>query len=166
MPVDIINDERGAISTYFMGVYAIGIILIFAFLLTTAAAVRQHADAAYGWFVAASNYAVYTATMSGIGTADDDNTSQVRGYFDTAFSGITQTTVDGNEYDPQAGSLFPRPITLNRFAPESQGAALPNGRSATSDGYWISVTVPIVTGNIPFLGPETVDIPMSYYAAL
>jgi hypothetical protein len=128
--------------------------------------IRKNAVAAYSWFEEAGDFATYTAAIDGVSTASDDTTPQVRGYFDTLFSGITQTTANGNEYDPAAGSPFKGPIELTGFTPYNQGATLPNGSQANADGYWISATVPVFVGTVPFVGLQTVNVPMSYYAQL
>jgi hypothetical protein len=165
-PINIVDDERGFLDLYILCLFSIGCIIIFSMMLATFAGAKKNATAAYSWFTEASDYTAHTAVMNGITTANDENSPYVRQYFDGAFTGITQTTANGNEYDPQTGSPFLEPVELTGFTPYQQGDILPNGNTAGVDGYWIAITVPVFVGTFPFAGQQSINVPMGYFAEL
>lgn len=163
----LINDERGSsfLAIFFMLLFMIGCVVMFAMLWSTAMGMRNRAVESYQWFTEASDFAMRAANMAGIVSDPENNEPQVRQYFDGSFTSITQTAARGDEYDPQPGSPFKAPITLTKFNPVNEGDPVPGG-TASGPGYVIRITVPVWVGTFPYVGQQTVDVPMSYYAGL
>ena len=164
--MDIIHDERGFLDLYLLGILIIFATLLLSVLLALACGARKNAVASYGWFTEAADYAAHTAVLNGITAANDENAPYVEQYFDDSFSGITQTSYSGNEFTPQAGSPFKGNIQINSFTPYNAGATLPDSTRAGADGYWISIEVPVLVATVPYAGPQSVGVPMSYFAEL
>jgi hypothetical protein len=140
-------------------------IMILGVVLATAVAARKNVVATYGWFQEAADYAVRCDNMNGVPSDPDLADAQFRQYFDDGFSNVTQTTTNGNEYDPQAGSPFPAPIRFVSMSPINPGDAIPGG-TANQPGYVISIVVPVLSMDIPLIGTRYVEVSMQYYAML
>jgi hypothetical protein len=164
--MQLVNDERGFLDIYLMGIFLIGSIIMFSVLLATAAVCRQNAIASYSCFTEAADFAIHTAMMNDIYAANDEDSSQVETYFTDSFDNVAQTTYSDNAFTPQSGSPFPGNIQMNTLAPYSQGSALPNGTTASEDGFWISLSVPVLVGNVPLVGQTSVPVTMNYFAEL
>jgi hypothetical protein len=142
-----INDERGFLDIYLMGIFTIGVIIVFSVLLTAAAICRQNAVASYSCFTEVADFATRTAVMNGYTGATD--APQVGLYFKDSFTGA-------GTFNPNSGCVWC-----------AQGTPLPNGTTSRADGYLFTLSaVPVLIGNIPLIGPVTVPITMSYYAEL
>jgi hypothetical protein len=164
--MNVIQDERGFLDVYLLGIFFIFATILLAILLATAAGARKNAVASYSWFTEAADYAAHTAAMNGLTTANNENAPYVEQYFNDSFASITQTSNSGNEFEPQGGSPLQGNIQITGFTPYGAGSVLPNGASAKADGYWISITVPVLSANLPFIGNQNVNVPMGYFAEL
>jgi hypothetical protein len=140
-------------------------IMVLGVVLATAVGVRKNAVATYGWFQEAADYATRCVDVSGVPSDPNLADAQFRQYFDDGFSSVTQTTTNGNEYDPQVGSPFPAPIRFVSMTPINIGDAIPGG-TASQPGYVISIVVPVASMYIPLIGNQYVEAPMRYYAML
>ncbi len=161
----IVDDERGFLATYLLTIYLIVCLIAFGVMLATIEGVQKNAMASFQWFQAAGQYAVTCANLQGISSDPEDNESTVEQYFDDGFSAITQTTTSGSEFDPGAGSPFPEVIQLTEFDPVDQGGAIPGG-TAAGPGYLVGIKVPILVGDVPFLGPESISVLMKSFFQL
>lgn len=140
-------------------------IMILGVVLATAVGARKNVVATYGWFQEAADYATRCVNINGAPSDPDMADAQFRQYFDDGFSNVTQTTTNGNEYNPQAGSPFPAPIRFVSMASINPGDAIPGG-TASQPGYVISIVVPVLSMYIPLIGNQYVEVPMRYYAML
>ena len=164
-----LRDERGFVHIYLMGLFSMVCVIVLAMMLATFAGARKNAVAAYAWFTEAADFAAHTAVINGVTAANYEDAPQVETYFTDSFSGITQTCFSGGEFVPGAGSPFLVPIAFNEsggFTPYNQGDTLPDGSTAGADGFLINVTVPVFVGSFPFVGQQSINVPMSYYAEL
>ncbi len=150
----IVDDERGFLATYLLTIYLIVCLIAFGVMLATIEGVQKNAMASYQWFTAAGQYAVNCANLQGISGDPEQNQDAVQQYFNQGFAAITQTTNNGNEFDPGAGSPFPGAIQLTQFTAVDQGG------TAAGPGYLVGIKVPILVGNVPLVGQESISIPM------
>ena len=161
-----LTDERGFLDIYFIIIFSVFVIVLFGMLSATAVAVRKNAVASYQWLQEAGQYAVECAEMNQQTGDPELYEGQIEQYFDAGFASMTQTTCNGNEFDPQAGSPFPGPITITGFSPVQAGDAIPGGGAAYQPGYLISVSVPVMNLSLPLIGAQTVDVPMQCFVSL
>lgn len=150
----MIRDERGFMAMPVLTVFLVICFSAFAVTAGTAFGVKKNAAAVYSWFCEAMDFAASAANRDGDLTRASLRSDAAREHFQTVFSRMMRDTMYAGRW------------SLREFNPVSPGQQLPNGRTARQPGYVAVVDVGIYSGDVPFLGRQTVDVPMRYFAAV
>lgn len=148
--------------------FSIMIVIVFSvvsLLAGAAFAARKNAVMTYDWFGASMDYAVQAANQDGNLSMAALNTSLAWRYFGQSFSQMTDTTFNGSSFTPRGKSMYPGPIRLVSFSYTSPGQAIPGG-TAKQPGYTAVIEVPVLGGNLLFIGPQYVKVPMRYFGVV
>lgn len=162
---NIINDQRGFLAMYLLPIMLVIIISVASILIGTAFAGRKNAVMTYQWFGEAMNFAVMAANQDGNLSMAASRTNDAWQWFGYTFSRMTDTSFDGNNFVPRTTSIYPGPIKIISFTYTSPGQPVPGG-TAQQPGYTAAIEVPVIGGNLPFIGPQYVTVPMRYFAVI
>jgi hypothetical protein len=122
---------------------------------------KKNADVVYQMLGEALRFATDSATRE---KGDDlENSVEVaRKYFALAFSRMTNTTFTGSSFVPLGSSPIKAAATLEEFRYVRSGEAVSEGR-ARQPGFMVTLNVPIFMGEVPFIGPQFLDVRMRCY---
>ena len=153
-----LKSEGGFISIHLLSIYIVAILIFFGVLMGTTFGARKQAVMTYDWFGESMNYASSAAAMYWWNTGSQLNEQVARMTFQLAFAEMTETSFSNGIFNPNAGSPYPGPITLNRFDALA-------GHGAQEPGYIAEITVPVLSADLPFIGKQYITVPMRYFAA-
>ncbi|MGI9951355.1 hypothetical protein V3F56_03250 [Moorellaceae bacterium AZ2] len=154
-------DQRGFLEVYMLVIFAVMALTVFAVLSGIAFGAKKNADVVYQMLGEAVDFAGRAASMD-VGGNLQSAEHLARQYFVAAFSRMTGTTFNGTNFVPSGSSPIKAPATLVEFRYVRPGEAVPGG-TARQPGFMATVNVPVLVGNVPFIGPQFLDVRMRYY---
>ena len=151
-------------AIYLFSVSIVIVLTVACLLMGIAFTARKNAVMTYDWFSAAMDYAAEAANMNRDLSKVEANTGLARQYFVHSFARMTGTKWDGHNFNPNE-ETYPGPIKLTGFSYTSPGQAVPGG-TAKQPGYTATIEVPVIQGNIPFVGQQYITVPMRYLGVI
>lgn len=164
--LDVLKCQHGFISVQMLLIALVVVLVVTSVIMGTAFAAKKNANATYMWFGEAMEFGAQASNMDGNLDNVVTNTPIAKQFFIQGFSDITKTTFTGSGFSPNAGSPYPSSIVLNDFRPIVPGDRLPNGAVANQFGYLAEIVVPVLATEVPFIGQQTLDVPMRYFAVV
>lgn len=149
----LLKNQQGFIALHMLTIMLVIIFSVASFLTGMAFSARKNAVMTYGWFVEAMDFAAQAANQDGDITKVSLNTDTAKRYFQQSLNSMT------------AQANYPGKITVNKFNTVSPGQAIPGG-TATAPGYLAEISVPVLGGDVPFIGPQYITVPMRYFAVV
>lgn len=147
--LDILGEE-GLAELPILSFAAILILMVFVSVIATGFACRQKAVVAYMWFGEAMEYAAQAANMDGDTSMVELREDCARAYF---FNRIEEF------FDE-----WPYPYKVTSFYAVKGGDDVPGMGIARAPGYVAEMDVTVFSGYVPWVGTQTIDVPMRYYA--
>ncbi|MCG0278952.1 MAG: hypothetical protein L5656_10605 [Thermanaeromonas sp.] len=157
----MLRDQRGFLEVYLLVLFAVMALSAFAVLTGIAFGAKKNADVVYQMLGEAVDFAGRAASRDTGGNLEGSE-HLARQYFVLAFSRMTQTTFNGTSFVPVGPSPIKAPAVLEEFRYVRPGEPVPGG-IARQPGFVATVNVPILLGNVPFIGPQFLDVRMRYY---
>ncbi|MGB9860481.1 MAG: hypothetical protein ACPLQP_11150 [Moorellaceae bacterium] len=157
----MLRDERGFLEIYMLTLFTVIALSAFTVLAGIAFGAKKNADVVYQLVGEALRFATDSATREK-GDDLENNVQVAREYFALAFSRMTNTTFTGSSFVPSGSSPIKAPAALEEFRYVRPGEAVPGGR-ASQPGFMATLNVPIFVGEVPFIGPQYLDVRMRYY---
>ncbi len=149
----LLKNQRGFIAIHMTTIMLVIIFSVASLLTGMAFSARKNAVMTYGWFAEAMDFAAQAANQDGDISKVDLNASAANRYFQQSLNSMT------------AQAKYPGKITVNKFKSVSPGQTVPGG-TAKAPGYQAEITVPVLGGDVPFIGPQYITVPMRYYAVV
>lgn len=159
------KDQRGFIAIQLFTIMIVIVFAVASLLIGTAFAARKNAVMTYDWFSAAMDFAATAANRDKDSADAASRTNDAWRWFGYAFSQMTDTTFNGGSFTPKGKSIYPGPIKLNSFTYNAPGQPVPGG-TAQQPGYTATIEVPVIGGDLPFIGPQYVTVPMRYFGVI
>ncbi|MBE3582129.1 MAG: hypothetical protein IMW96_10960 [Thermoanaerobacteraceae bacterium] len=159
--VGCLKDQRGFLEVYMLVIFAVMALSAFAVLSGIAFGAKKNADAVYQMLGEAVDFAGRAASID-VGGDLESAEPFARQYFIVAFSRMTGTTFSGTSFVPSGSSPIKAPAVLQEFRYVRPGEAVPGG-TARQPGFMATVNVPVLWGDVPFIGPQFIDVRMRYY---
>lgn len=149
----LLKDQRGFLSTRLITIMLVIVLFTSSILAGVAFAARKKAVMTYGWYTEAMDFAAQAANQDGDMSKVALRTSSAQWYFQHAFAKMT------------AEEKYPGSFTTERFQAAFPGQPVPGG-IAQAPGYVSEITVPVLGGDLPFIGPQYITVPMRYFAVV
>jgi hypothetical protein len=156
-----LKDQRGFLEVYLLVIFAVMALSAFAVLSGIVFGAKKNADVVYQMVGEALGFASVSASKD-IGGNLEAGESRARQYFVLAFSRMTNTTFNGTSFVPSGPSPIKAPAVLEEFRYVRPGEPVPGG-TARQPGFIATLNVPVFLGNVPFIGPQFLDVRMRYY---
>lgn len=155
------KDQRGFLEVYLLTIFTVIALTVFAVLAGVAFGAKKNADVVYQMVSEAIGFATVAASRDTGGNLEQAE-YLARQYFALAFSRMTGTTFNGSSFVPSGFSPIKAAATLEDFRYVKPGDPIPGGRASVS-GFMATLRVPILVGNVPFVGPQYIEVPMRCY---
>ncbi|MCL6449472.1 MAG: hypothetical protein K6U04_15260 [Armatimonadetes bacterium] len=155
----MLKDQRGFIAMYVLLIFLVIAFSCFAFIGTAALGAKKNAVMTYQWFGEAINFAADAVSRARETTDFAVKTSEARQWFVYAFSQELEATTDGYNFNSRL-KIYPGPIKLVSFNYAPPGTVAPGGGRTAGPGYEAVIEVPVLSVNLPFIGPQYVTVPM------
>ena len=152
-----------------MHLFAIMLVIILtvsSVLVGVAFSARKNAVMTYQWFGEAMNFAAQAGNQDGNLSLAASRTHDAWQWFGYAFGQMTETNFNGNSFTPNGNSIYLGPIILTSFNYTPPGQPVPGGGTAGQPGYTATIEVPVVGGDLPFIGPQYVTVPMKCFGVI
>lgn len=157
----MLRDQRGFLEVYLLVLFAVMALSAFAVLAGIVFGAKKNADVVYQILGEAIDFAGRAASRDTGGNFEAGE-SRARQYFVLAFSRMTNTTFNGTSFVPSGPSPIKAPAVLEEFRYVRPGESVPGG-IARQPGFMATLNVPVLLGNVPFLGPQFLDVRMRCY---
>ena len=131
----------------------------------TAFSAKKNASMTYQWVGEAITFAAQAANQDGNLSLAASREKDALQWFGYSFSQITDTTYNGHSFIPRGQSIYPGPIQLVSFSYIPPGYPVPDG-IASQPGYLAVLDVPVIGGELPFVGSQYVTVPMRYFGVI
>lgn len=159
------KDQRGFLTFTLLPIMLIIVLSVSCILIGTAFTAKKNAYMTHQWFGGAMDFASEAMFRDKTAADTATRTDAARQWFVYAFSRMLDAGYDGNSFTPNGRSIYPGPIQLVSFTYIPPGSPVPGG-TTRQPGYMAVIEVPVIGGNLPFVGPQYVAVPMSYFAVL
>lgn len=156
-----VKDQRGFLEVYLLTIFTVIALSVFTVLAGVAFGAKKNADVVYQMIGEAIDFAGRAASRDTGGNIENAGTL-ARQYFALAFSRMTGTTFTGSSFVPSGSSPVKAPMVLEDFRYVKPGDPIPGGR-ASVPGFMATLRVPVLVGNVPFVGPQYLEVPMRCY---
>lgn len=155
------KDQRGFLEVYLLTIFTVIALTVFAVLAGVAFGAKKNADVVYQMVSEAIGFATVAASRDTGGNLEQAE-YLARQYFALAFSRMTGTTFNGSSFVPSGASPVKAAAALEDFHYVKPGDPIPGGR-ASVPGFMATLRVPVLVGNVPFVGPQFLDVEMRCY---
>ncbi|MCF8010904.1 MAG: hypothetical protein K9L17_08335 [Clostridiales bacterium] len=152
----VLRNNEGFIDLYAFSIFFIILTICFATIAGIGFSGHRLAVMTYDWFESSMNFSSATASMYSRGTSLMINKPIARECFIKAFSRMTKTNYSNNAFTPKQNSPYPGKIILKRFEVVS-------GYKIKKPGYIAKIEVPVIGAKLPFIGYQSIKVPMRYY---
>lgn len=163
--VRVLKDQRGFLATPII-VYGLVIFMtVVPILLGIVVGARHKAVQTYQYFSEAMEFAISAVNVNGNINVDElaQDQSVAQQYFELAFAKMIDGTVSGDTISPKSNGFYPGSVTVSPFITVKPGDAVPEG-TAKQPGYMTTISVPLLSANLPWVGTRYIEVPMRYYA--
>ncbi|GAF24707.1 biopolymer transport proteins [Moorella thermoacetica Y72] len=157
----VMRDQRGFLEIYLLTLFTVAALSVFALLAGVAFGAKKNADVVYQMVGEAIDFASRAASRDTGGNLESAETL-ARQYFALAFARMTGTAFNGSSFVPSGASPIKAAAALEDFRYVKPGDPIPGGR-ASVPGFMATLKVPILVGNVPFVGPQFLDVEMRCY---
>lgn len=162
----VLKDERGFLAVPVLMFFFLVLFITLAVTASAAFGARKNAQMVYHWFGESVEFAKDAVVRNYSAAGLSSREGEARQWFIYAFSKATESSYSGGYFNSSLRNVIPGPIKLAGFRYVPPNTPAPYGGRTAGPGFEATVEVPVFKASLPFIGEQTLVVPMRYVASV